>query len=396
MLPAGGQNSTMQLDLLTLYGLAIGTLLVSATMTLWERQARPERSTELATWAGGYALLAAGCGLAIARTHLPGQWGWALSNVVILSGYLLILNGIGRVNGRRYGRVSLAILAVVALAWAAGGLATQALFWNYCSAFPIALACGLAARELLRDGPLRSMRSLPLPVAITAGHAIFYAFRSLVLPVLVAHHGEGILPALGEATLYEGVLYSVAMPMALLALVREEAQGHLFAASRTDYLTGLGNRQRFFEEGVPMLRRDMPVSLLAFDLDHFKAINDRWGHAAGDEVLKSFARVARETVGTGALLARIGGEEFAALLPGQDSSGAQQVGEAVARRLAATGTGDGGRIRATVSVGVAEFGVDGTDLTSLMSTADRALYAAKALGRNRTAFARPLALVTHG
>jgi diguanylate cyclase (GGDEF)-like protein len=385
----------MHLDLLTLYGLAIGTLLVSAAMTLWERQARPERSTALGIWAGGYALLAAGCGLAIARTHLPAPGGWALSNLVILSGYLLILNGIGHVNGRRYGQLSAGILAVVALVWAAGGFANQAMFWNYGSAFPIALACGLAARELLRDGPLRSMRSLPLPVAITGGHAIFYAFRSLVLPVLVAHHGGEILPAVGEATLYEGVLYSVAMPMALLALVREEAQGHLLAASRTDFLTGLGNRQRFFEEGVPMLRGDAPLSLLAFDLDHFKTINDRWGHAAGDEVLKSFARVAREIVGKDALLVRLGGEEFAALLPGEDSWGAQQVGEAVARRLAATGNGEDGRIRATVSVGVAEYGVDGSDLQTLMSTADRALYAAKAMGRNRTTFARPLTLVTH-
>jgi diguanylate cyclase (GGDEF)-like protein len=386
----------MQLDLLTLYGLAIGTLLVCAAMTLWERQARPERSAELGTWASGYGLLAVGCGLAIVRTHLPAPWGWALSNLVILSGYLLILNGVGRVNGRRYARASIGILVVVALVWAAGGLGAQALFWNYCSAFPIAVACGLTARELLRDGPLRSMRSLPLPVAITGGHALFYAFRAMVLPVLVAHHGDGILPALGEATLYEGVLYSVAMPMALLALVREEAQGHLLAASRTDYLTGLGNRQRFFEEGAKMLSRTGPVSLLAFDLDHFKAINDRWGHAAGDEVLKSFAAVARETVGAGALLVRIGGEEFAALLPGQDGSGAQRIGQAVARRFAKTASGDGGRVRATVSVGVAELGPDGCDLPSLMSTADRALYSAKALGRNRTEFARPLALVSHG
>lgn len=390
--PSGGCIE-MQLDLLTLYGLAIGTLLVGAGMTLWERQARVERSAELGTWAAGYAVLAVGCGLAIGRTHLPGATGWALSNLVILSGYLLVLNGVGRLDGHRYARKSVALLLFVAVAWASVGSGARSILWNYCSALPISLVCGLTAWRLARSHTLRSLRSLPIPVAIAGGHALFYAFRALVLPVLAGIYGDDILPSLAEATLYEGVLYSMAMPMALLALVREEAQGKLLAISRTDFLTGLGNRQRFFEEGAAMLTDSTCASLLAFDLDHFKSINDRYGHAAGDEVLKSFASIAQETIGSRTLLVRLGGEEFAALLPGQNGSRASEIGEAVARRFAGTVHGGSGNIRATVSVGLAELGADGVDLPSLLSAADRALYSAKALGRNRIEFARPLPLL---
>ncbi|MFC6773392.1 GGDEF domain-containing protein [Methylobacterium gregans] len=129
---------------------------------------------------------------------------------------------------------------------------------------------------------------------------------------------------------------------------------------------------------------DRPFALLAFDLDHFKSINDRYGHAAGDAVLALFARVAREAAGPDALVVRLGGEEFAALLPGQGARAARQVGEDIARLFAeAAAHRDGPGIRATVSVGLAEAGPDRGDLSGLLSAADRALYRAKAAGRNR-------------
>lgn len=377
----------MQIDLATLWYLTIGTLLVSAALTLWERQAHPRRSRELGVWAGACAVFALGCVVAMNRHRFPGAGGGALTNLLMVLGYLMVRHGVVSLDGPARFRGSAAALVVLALAWAVAGVHFEAAFWNHVSALPIALACGLTAWALLRSRTVRGLRSRPVAVAVSAGHGVFYVLRGLVAPVLVERYGPSLLPVLAKVTMYEAVLYSVAMPMAFLALVREEAQAQLLAASRTDFLTGLANRQGFFEQGARMLAEraaERPAALLAFDLDHFKSINDHHGHAAGDAVLALFARVARDAAGPEALVVRLGGEEFAALLPGRGAPAARQVGEEIARRFAeAAAHRDGPGIRATVSVGLAEAGPGRGDLPALLSAADRALYRAKAAGRNR-------------
>lgn len=196
--------------------------------------------------------------------------------------------------------------------------------------------------------------------------------------------------------MYEAVLYSVAMPMSFLMIIREEEKLNLLRMSQTDQLTGLANRHAFFEQAARMLRERCggPVSLLAFDLDHFKAINDRHGHPTGDKVLQLFADAAREEAGPGALLVRLGGEEFAALLPQCDHSQAFNRGSAIASRFAeATAQAEGLKTRATVSIGLAA--PDCHDLSGMLASADSALYRAKALGRNRVETAGPNQLLLH-
>jgi diguanylate cyclase (GGDEF)-like protein len=323
----------MQFDLLTLYYLAIGTLVLSAALTMWEREAQPRRSSELRLLAGGYAVLAIGCILATTRALLPDGLGAALSNIVITSGYLLVLHGVALFTGVRYRRASLGLLFVLVLAWAIGGAKWENHSWSYISAFPIALACGATALEVLRCGGLRNFRSRRVIVAASGGHALFYAARAFILPFLVARFGQDALTIASKVTMYEGVLYSVSLPMSLLALVREEAHDQVLNASRTDYLTGLANRRWFFGEGERVIRdatANPSITLLAFDLDHFKTINDRFGHAAGDEVLEVFAQTVLGKVGSEAVVGRLGGEEFAALLPAHTSLHSLKVGQAIA------------------------------------------------------------------
>ncbi|KQR85369.1 diguanylate cyclase [Burkholderia sp. Leaf177] len=382
----------MHFDLLTLYFLIIGTLFASSGMTLWEHRTHSRRSKELKILAAGYATLAIGCAAATVRTKLPGATGSAVSNLVIVTGYLLLLQGVASLSGRRYRNSSIALLILLALTWAVAGAHWMNSVWYYASAIPIALASGATSFELFRCHAMKHMQSRRIAVWVTGIHTILYAARASILPWLAARYGQDVVSIASNITMYEGVLYSVVLPMTLLRLIREETHEELVRDSQTDYLTRLGNRRWFFEESARVIRDAEPrgpISLLAFDLDLFKTINDRYGHKTGDEVLKAFSDIARSVMDSDAILARIGGEEFAALLPRHNGLRAKEVGETVARRFAETIPHriDGLAIQATVSIGLAQFGAEASTLADLLAAADAALYNAKSLGGNQLVLA---------
>jgi diguanylate cyclase (GGDEF)-like protein len=381
-------TSAMYAVLLTLYLLTVGTLLASAGMTFWEHQSNPGRSKELRILAVGYATLAVGCAAVFFRRDLPGAVGSAISNLVILTGYLVVLHGIAALSGRQYRAGSAALLIAMALAWVVGGAQCQDVVWNYVSALPIAVASAMMAYAMLRCEAMKSLQSRRIVAVVTGIHALLYAGRAIVLPWLVIWYGQSVQSIASQITMYEGVLYSFILPMTLLKLIREETHGHLLRESQTDYLTRLGNRRWFFEEGARVIqdrREHGPVSVLAFDLDQFKAINDTHGHKTGDDVLKIFARILHGVVGTYGIPARIGGEEFAVLLSGDEAMRARVLGVAVAIRFAETVADpvDGVGVPATVSIGLAHFENEVPALGDVLAAADRALYKAKSLGGNQ-------------
>ncbi|WP_337269665.1 GGDEF domain-containing protein [Oryzifoliimicrobium ureilyticus] len=386
----------MQIDLQTLWYLTVGTLLVSASLLLWERQAHPGRAGVLGVLASALFAFILGCVLAMNRAYFPVALGMGAINLLMMLGYLLVLNAIAGLDGNRYLWSSVAALSFIAIAWGIAGTHFPAAFWNYVSSIPIAVTCSLTAWILLRSRTVQRLRSRPIAVSISAVHGLFYFGRAFIAPVLVERYGQDIITIVAKATMYEAVLYSVAMPMSFLMIIREEEKLHLLRMSQTDQLTGLANRHAFFEQALRMLqeRHGDPVSLLAFDLDHFKAINDRHGHPTGDKVLQLFAEAAREEAGPGALVARLGGEEFAALLPRCNHSQALSRGSAIASRFAeAAARAEGLETHATVSIGLAT--PDCHDLAEMLASADGALYRAKALGRNRIETARPSELLQY-
>lgn len=158
-----------------------------------------------------------------------------------------------------------------------------------------------------------------------------------------------------------------------------------------DPLTGLSTRRRFLEafdlEMKRAQRERSPLSLLMLDVDHFKRVNDRFGHPVGDEVLAELGRLIAGAVRSADAVGRLGGEEFALLLPGTDADGAREIAErirAVVER-AAVSDGRGGSVAFTVSLGTATLGPAAQTSAKLLAEADRALYAAKDGGRNRVA-----------
>ena len=168
--------------------------------------------------------------------------------------------------------------------------------------------------------------------------------------------------------------------------------------ARTDALTGLANRRSFDERlGIEVARGDRyrrPCALLALDVDHFKRVNDTHGHQAGDAVLKSLAALLRERARAGIdVAARVGGEEFAVLLPETGRDGALGIADRIREDVerSAVRIADGSTIGVTVSIGVCCYPDHAGSAEALMRNADQALYAAKRLGRNRTAvFGEPI------
>lgn len=164
----------------------------------------------------------------------------------------------------------------------------------------------------------------------------------------------------------------------------------LLELATTDSLTGLANRRQFLfrtrEELARAGRYDKPLSLLTFDVDHFKRVNDRYGHGVGDQVLREIAQVCREQLRECDVLARIGGEEFAAVLPETPGQGALVAAERLRRAVEGRGFLIAGvPVRVTASFGVSGRQPGDRDPLVILGRADSALYVAKRNGRNRVA-----------
>jgi diguanylate cyclase (GGDEF)-like protein len=184
------------------------------------------------------------------------------------------------------------------------------------------------------------------------------------------------------------LLFTVVMAFLLLNMTKERTEMVHKIAALVDPLSGVANRRGFLDGSSQLFVQQRlegePLAMLLFDLDRFKEINDRLGHAIGDQVLQLFAATATKTLGSDVLFGRIGGEEFASLLTVGDLGEAVAVADRVRRNFitAAAQFGDRG-LAPTVSVGVT-LGLDArTEVEDLLVVADDALYRAKANGRNR-------------
>lgn len=181
---------------------------------------------------------------------------------------------------------------------------------------------------------------------------------------------------------------------ALVTAVRDitahkQMEAYLNSIANSDVLTGVGNRRYFLEVGkkeyLRSKRYGQPLSLLMMDIDKFKSINDTYGHDIGDLALQALARICVDTLRTSDLFARLGGEEFAAILPSTGIDGAVQLAERLRTNIEAMLTPSAkGDIRFTVSMGVTQMqGNAEEDIGVMLNRADRGLYQAKESGRNR-------------
>jgi diguanylate cyclase (GGDEF)-like protein len=251
------------------------------------------------------------------------------------------------------------------------------------------LDLGSRQMEDLRRGAAMAFQEPGLPAP--AGTHTFPQAKSVLFLALASRDqvlGAAVLVSLRRSRHFDPGLVEYLKDLAQqVALGVENAR--LFSAlsqmASTDELTQLANRRRFGEalrsELARARRLDSPLSLVLADVDHLKAINDAFGHPAGDAAIRHVAEMLREGRREIDLPARLGGEEFGLLLPGSEPSGAFRAAERVRHRLTSTQVPSVGTV--TVSMGVASFPEDGQSEEQLIRVADQRLYAAKEGGRNR-------------
>ena len=382
----------MALDTCTLYLVAaLIAAMLGAMLLLFGKQ---ESIPALNWWGTAYLLGAASVAL---WTLAANRFGETAPLVLNAAGFVacgMIWNASRLFFGRKS---NLAGMYLGAMAWIAAVMTLEpeagALRVTVAAAI-VATYGALTAAELWSERRRTLRRRWPA-VAVPLLHGVV-----LMLPVVL---GDLLLP--GDAafsgsiwmTIFsiELVLYAVGTAFVIFMLVSERSVSTHRTAASMDPLTGLFNRRGFAEATARMIEREAeagrPVTVLIFDIDHFKLINDRFGHPAGDEILKLFAVIVINTLRITDLSGRVGGEEFAALLPCPLEEGvvaAERVREAFANSGIVV---EDGPVDTTVSVGVAG-GPAGTEFDVLLAAADAALYRAKRGGRNRVETSEELPL----
>ncbi|WP_028272439.1 GGDEF domain-containing protein [Arthrobacter sp. UNC362MFTsu5.1] len=376
----------MQLDTLTLR-VAFAIVAFTLALLFYFAAYRSTRSPYSAWWCVALTLFLAGSASYLFNGTAHQVWANPLGNCLLVAGAACVWAGARSLRASRPHSWQLAAgPAVVTVSSAlenpgvniwAGGAVFLAL---------MSLMLGLASRELWRLEPGYSRVRIPL--AIAAAFFSAYYFCRLIVYVGEGPDGRIFVAYFGSAvtTLVTMVLL-VVVSFSMAALSSEQQTRALRAVATQDGLTGLLNRAAFLDlasDELQRLRHTRALgSLILADLDHFKAVNDTYGHAAGDTALQSFAAACNGTVRSTDLVGRYGGEEFIFLLPGVSPDRAEAITQEINRHLKAV-RGPGGSRMPTVSYGIAPIGHGASDLDELIATADAALYKAKSQGRNRT------------
>lgn len=305
-----------------------------------------------------------------------------------LAGMALISFGLARHYGHRLPTrlVGAILLCSFALNLAIFDMPRQSLPRMFLYQAPYVLVMAVAAWAVFRVRERRRIDTF-LGWLLAASSAHF-----LSKPLMAWSFGSGATPQDYIDTIYGvisqsmGSMIIVAFGLMMLAVMMNDVLADATAKSETDPLTGLLNRRGFEARarlvGPLVGRSGIPASIVICDLDHFKSINDTHGHAAGDRVIAEFATHLAAALGDNHVAGRIGGEEFAVILPGANAAAGRLFAEAI--RTAFSGAAIEGLpqgLRPTASFGVAELQPDDT-MSSMLRRADHALYRAKNDGRD--------------
>ena len=348
---------------------------------------RGTRSAYSAWWCVGLALFLAGSAAFLLDGTWHQRWANPLGNVLLVSGSASVWAAARSLRPKRTKARLLAAAPLITLV--ASTLEEPATnVWSGGAVFlaSMCLLIALASRELWRLEPGYSRERIPM--AMAAGIlAIFYCGR-LITYLIQGPNGQIFETFFGSAvTTIITMVLLVVVSFSMAGLSNEQQTRVLQTVAMRDGLTGLLNRGAFLDRASGRLQRirdsGTPGALILADLDHFKDVNDNYGHAAGDVALQTFAAACTAAVRPTDLVGRYGGEEFVLLIDGATPVRAENIASAISRRFAASEALDGVPMP-TVSYGIASIRAGTRDIDALIASADAALYRAKSLGRNRT------------
>jgi diguanylate cyclase (GGDEF)-like protein len=382
----------MQIDSFTvlLFGLFIKLVLGGLFLVFWYKQ----RSASWYAWWGATLFLACvATALFAARGFAADLFAIGIGNVALTAAFVCNWQAARAFNHRR--PLWMPIFAVPALWFAvclAPGFIENVAYRVVFSSLIIASLLALAAAEMWR-GRSESLPSRWPIIVLFSTFALFFMSRVALVGVLPFPFGA--LPMQpGSVGAFNLILFfhTLLITVLIVAMSKERLELDQRMKAQTDPLTGALNRRAFMSRGERLLRRhgveQKPLCLLFLDLDHFKSLNDRFGHSGGDDVLMKFVAVVHDNIRPTDFLFRIGGEEFCCLLPYTAAAQAHRVAERIRHQFeAATVDVAGTTVQTTVSLGIASTEVFGYDLDTLMRRADMAVYAAKQQGRNRVVVA---------
>ena len=382
----------MSLDTSTLYLVATMVAATLGAMLLFF--GTQENFPALRWWGTAYLLGAVSVALSTLASNMLGAMLSLALNAVGFAACGMVWNAARVFHGRQ---PNLPGLLLGAMVWVAAVmmLKPEASAMRFMiGAAIVAVYAALTAAQLWSERR-KTLQSRWPAIVVPVLHG-FVLMLPILLGGLLRPHDDAFASSIWVTVFsIELVLYAVATVFVIFMLVSERVVTAHKTAASTDPLTGMFNRRGFAEATSRVIEREAnagrPVTVLIFDLDHFKSINDRFGHSAGDEILKLFATVVLSTLRITDLSGRVGGEEFAALLPCPLEEGviaAERVREAFADSGIVV---EDGPVDTTVSIGVAG-GPAGTELEVLLAAADSALYQAKRNGRNRVETAEELPL----
>ena len=308
-----------------------------------------------------------------------------VSLLCAMLGYALLWAGFIELAGRRHWRQTRLVLAIplgVGLLGLATGFTYDATLRGIAYYVCAILALALAGYRVLRNARIEPLPSRQPLAACMALGALFYLVRLLNI-----HSGSTFLLDMADVFFLE-ILCNFGIALLTVTLVNERTQRRLQRVAQTDPLTGVGNR-RWFMAQLPA-RPEPSSAMVLIDLDHFKHINDRYGHAMGDEVLVACTQYIQGMLREDDAFARYGGEEFALFLPGVTADKAVEVADRLRLGVAALVCEDQGRrVPVSASMGVAMATAQDTHWQAVLHRADQALYAAKSAGRNQVQIHQP-------
>ncbi|WP_394247935.1 GGDEF domain-containing protein [Arthrobacter pityocampae] len=376
----------MTLDITTLR-VAFGAVAITLLVLFYTVAFRQTRSAYSAWWCAAILFFCAGSSLYLFDGTQHQVWANPTANTLSVLGTVSVWAGARTLRAGRPGWLQLAAGPLLTLlASALDSPATNT--WSGGAVFlgMMSLTIGLASWELWRLPSSYSRVQAPLATA-SGVVAVLYLIRCIAF---VADGPDGPVFSTffdSSITVLVTLVLLVIVSFSAAALSAEQIAADLRMRADRDALTGLLNRAGFLDLAHlhvdRLARTERPGALVLADLDFFKTINDTHGHAAGDSVLRAFAQACSETVRATDLVGRYGGEEFIFLLPGASVSRTEDITRDISLALRVQPT-PGGFVMPTVSYGISSIEASGYDLDTAIAAADRALYTAKAGGRDRS------------